>query len=170
MESTRFVGGAAVAVLVGLSLAACNATGGAGAARPDAAPEGPPRSEREAAYEQLLEEVDPFRVDGTSTTLCGFSPLPNSIAPNPAPGLCISGPTPCVTVPVDIHGAGQQNPLRQLLLQIINPKYPQNHNTLRTLLNLNQPLILQKPNSPQNRSLIQINLLHNIINPKKIPR
>jgi len=93
MESTRFVGGAAVAVLVGLSLAACNATGGAGAARPDAAPEGPPRSEREAAYEQLLGEVELFRVDGGVRTEEGLR-LPETIRIEVRSEICVESREP----------------------------------------------------------------------------
>ncbi|MCA9751143.1 MAG: T9SS type A sorting domain-containing protein, partial [Gemmatimonadetes bacterium] len=47
-------------------------------------------------------DFDPYRIDGSSTTVCAFTPVDNTVSPNPSPLDCISGPTPCVTVPFEI--------------------------------------------------------------------
>ena len=53
-------------------------------------------------------DFDPYLIDGTSSTVCAFTPAANTVTPNPG-SVCVSGPTPCVTVPMDIARTDSDN-------------------------------------------------------------
>ncbi len=62
-------------------------------------------------------DYTPWRTDGTSTTLCAFTPAnTNAVTPGPAPS-CISTVNPCVTIPVDIARSDNAN-LRGFSIQV----------------------------------------------------
>jgi hypothetical protein len=87
------VAAGAIAALLAASLIACNATRGAGVARSADAPAGPPRSEREVAYDRLLTKVDPFRVEGGVRTEEGWL-LPESIRIEVRSEICVESREP----------------------------------------------------------------------------